>query len=79
MPVFKQKLASRLAILMFIVSAVAPSALKVLRYQVISDIVGAPISPKKPLDMGGAFVFAWLFFLCFNRQKKIQPSSAGGQ
>lgn len=64
---FKQKPASGLAawtltILMFIVSAAALTALKLLRYQAISDSVGVPISPKNPLDMGGAFVFAWLFF-----------------
>lgn len=46
---FKQKPAPRLAawsltILMFIVSVVALSALKVLRYQAISDSVGVPIS-----------------------------------
>ena len=69
---FKQKSASRLAawslsILMFIVSVVALSVLKVLRYQAISDSVGVPISPQNPLDMGGAFVFAWLFFSFLNR------------
>ena len=59
-----------LTILMFIVSVAALTALKVLRYQAISDSVGVPISPKNPLDMGGAFVFAWLFFSFLNRQEK---------
>lgn len=72
---FKLKPASGLAawtltILMFIVSVAALTALKVLRYQAISDSVGVPISPKNPLDMGGAFVFAWLFFSFLNRQEK---------
>lgn len=82
---FKQKPASglvawTLTILMFIVSVVALSALKELRYQAISDSVGVPISPQNPLDMGGAFVFAWLFFSFLNRQEKTkQPPSVGGQ
>jgi hypothetical protein len=64
---FKQKSASRLAawslsILMSIVSVVALSVLKVLRYQAISDSVGVPISPQNPLDMG-----AHLYLLgCFS-------------
>jgi len=61
------------------VSVVALSVLKVLRYQAISDSVGVPISPQNPLDMGGAFVFAWLFFSFLNRQEKKQPPSAGGE
>jgi hypothetical protein len=72
---FKLKPASGLAAwtlttLMFIVSVVALTALKVLRYQAISDSVGVPVSPKNPLDMGGAFVFAWLFFSFLNRKEK---------
>lgn len=72
---FKQKPASclvawSLTILMFIVSVVALSALKVLRYQAISDSAGVPIIPQSPLDMGGAFVFAWLFLSFLNCQKK---------
>lgn len=78
---FKQKPASGLAawtltIMMFVVSVVALSALKSLRYQAISDNVGVPISPQNPL---GAFVFAWLFFSFLNRQGKKQPPSAEGQ
>lgn len=82
---FKQKPASglvawTLTILMFVVSVVALSVLKVLRYQAISDSVGVPISPQNPLDMVGAFVFAWLFFSFLNRLEKTkQPPSAGGQ
>lgn len=81
---FKQKSASRLAawsltILMFIVSVVGLSVLKVLRYQAISDSVGVPFSPQNPLYMGGTFVFAWLFFSFLNRQEKKQPPSAGGE
>ncbi|MGH8195640.1 MAG: hypothetical protein ACREQ8_14760 [Woeseiaceae bacterium] len=69
-----------LTILMFIVSVVALSTLKVLRYQAISDSVGVPISPQNPLDMGGAVVFAWLFCSFLNRQEKTrQPPLAGGQ
>ena len=81
---FKQKAASGMAawsltFLMFIVSVLALSALKVLRYQVISDSAGVPISPQNPLDMGGAFVFAWLFYSFLKRQEKKQSHSAGGQ
>ena|SRR3989344_5422584 len=69
-----------LTILMFFVSVVALSALKVLRYQAISDSVGVSISPRNPLDMGGAFVFAWLFFSFLNRgEKNKEPPHAGGQ
>ena len=64
---FKLKPASRpaawgLTIVMFFLSVVALSTLKILRYQAISDSVGAPISPRNPLDIGGAVVFAWLHF-----------------
>jgi len=74
---FKLKPASGLAawtltILMFIVSVAVLTALKVLRYQAVSDSVGVPISPKNPLDMGGAFIFAWLFFSFLNRQEKTK-------
>ena len=58
-----------LTILVFFLSVVALSAAKVIRYQPISDSVGVPISPKNPLDMGGAFVFAWLFYSFLNRDK----------
>lgn len=84
--VFKQKPASRLVtwsltILMFLVSAVALSVLKVLRFQNISNSVGVPISPQNPLDMSGAVLFASLFFYFLNRQKKkqTQTPSAGEQ
>ena len=72
MTAFKQKPASRLAawsltIFMFIVSVVVLSVLKVLWYQA----VGVPISLQNPLDMGGAFLFAGLFFSFLNRRKKV--------
>jgi len=74
---FKQKpapglVAWTLTILMFVVSVLALSALKVLRYQAISDSIGVSIIPQNPLDMGGAFVFAWLFFSILNRQEKTK-------
>jgi len=69
-----------LTILIFFVSAVTLTAFKILRYQAISDSVGAPIRPQNPLDMGGAFVFAWLFFSFLKREEKNkQPTSTGGQ
>lgn len=58
-----------LTILVFFLSVAALSAAKVIRYQVFSDSVGVPISPRNPLDMGGAFVFAWLFYSFLNRAK----------
>jgi hypothetical protein len=81
---FKKKVASglvawTLTIAMFIVSVVVLSVLKVLRYQAISDNVGVPISPQNPLDMGGAFVFAWLVLLLLTRQGKKQAPSPAGQ
>lgn len=80
---FKQKPASSFAawsltVMMFFVNVIALSALKVLRYQAISDRFGFPISPQDPLDMGGAFVFAWLFFAFLNR-KKNKSLGAGGK
>ena len=82
---FKLKPASRpvawgLTILIFVVSIVALTALKVLRYEAISDSVGVPIKPRNPLDMSGAFIFAWLFFSFLKREEKNkQPPSAGDQ
>lgn len=64
-----------LTILMFIVSVAALTALKMLRYQAISDSVGMPISPKNPLDMGGAFVFAWLFFFISQSPREEQTTA----
>lgn len=58
-----------LTILVFFLSVAALSAAKAIRYQAISDSVGAPISPRNPLDMGGGFVFAWLFYSFLNRVK----------
>ena len=81
--VFERKPASHpaalgLSISMFIVSLLALSALKVLRYQAISDSVGSQINPRNPLDMSGAIVFALLFFLFLNREdKNKQPPSTG--
>jgi hypothetical protein len=77
---FKLKPASGIAawtltILMFFVNMVALTMLEVLRYQAISDSIGMPISPKSPLNMGGAFLFAWLFFSLLNRQKKNKQSA----
>ena len=80
---FKLKPASRpaawgLTILIFVVSIMALTALKVLRYQAISDSVGASIKPQNLLDMGGAFIFSWLFFSFLKREEKNkQPPSAG--
>lgn len=56
-----------LTILVFFLNIATLSAAKVIRYQAISDSVGVPISPGNPLDMGGAFVFAWLFYAFLNR------------
>lgn len=80
---FKQKPASGLAAwtlanMMFFVSVVALLAFKVLGYQAISDKVGVPISPQNLLYMGGAFVFAWLFFSFFNHHKKGSNHQALG-
>ena len=71
---FKTQPASRgaawgLTILVFFFSVSALSAAKVIRYQFISDKIGIPISPKNPLDMGGAFVFSWLFSSFLHRIK----------
>lgn len=59
-----------LTILVFFLSVVAISAAKVIQYQAISDSVGVPISPRNPLDMGGALVFASLFYSFLNRMKR---------
>lgn len=65
-----------LTILIFLLSIVALSAAKVIRYQAISDNVGVPISPRNPLDMGGAFVFAWLFYSFINSAPRKATSKA---
>jgi hypothetical protein len=59
-----------LTILLFFVNVVALSAAKFLRYQVISEDVGTTITPTNPLDMGGAFVFAYLFFTLLSKKEK---------
>lgn len=82
---FKLKPGSRpaawgLTILIFFVTIVALTALKVPRFQAISDSVGVPIKPQNPLDMSGAFIFAWLFFSFLKREKKNkQPPSSRDQ
>jgi hypothetical protein len=65
-----------LTILIFLLSIVALSAAKVIRYQAIFDNVGVPISPRNPLDMGGAFVFAWLFYSFINTGPRKATSKA---
>ncbi|MDK1030196.1 MAG: hypothetical protein QGD96_12845 [Anaerolineae bacterium] len=73
--VFKSKPASKgiawtLTILMFFISVVALSAAKFFRYQMISEEIGVSINPSNPLDMGGAFVFSWLFYGFLNKVQK---------
>lgn len=75
---FKNAPASRgvawgLTILLFFVNVVALSAAKFLRYQVISEDIGIKITPSNPLDMGGAFVFAYLFLSFLNKNEKDKP------
>ena len=75
--VFKATPASRgvawgLTILLFFINVVALSAAKYLRYQVISEDIGASITPSNPLDMGGAFVFSYLFFSFLNIKEKVK-------
>ena len=72
---FKNAPASRgaawgLTILLFFVNVVALSAAKFLIYEVISEDIGITITPSNPLDMGGAFVFAYLFFSLLNKKEK---------
>jgi len=76
--VFKTTPASRgvawgMTILLFFINIIALSAAKLLRYQVISEDIGTTITPSNPLDMGGALVFAYLFFTFLNiKEKKNQ-------
>jgi len=75
--VFKVTPASRgvawgLTILLFFINVVALSAAKFLRYQVISDDIGMSITPSNPLDMGGAYVFAYLFFSLLDIKEKAK-------
>ena len=56
-----------LTILIFFINIAALSAVKVFRYQVISESVGQSISPSNPLDMSGAFVFTYSFYLSENK------------
>lgn len=75
---FKDTPASRgvawsLTILMFFANLVALSAAKYLRYQVISEDLGTTITPSNPLDMAGAFLFAYLFFTFLNKTEKATP------
>jgi len=75
--VFKATPASRgvawgLTILLFFINVVVLSAAKYLRYQVISEDIGTSITPSNPLDMGGAFVFSYLFFSFLNIKEKVK-------
>lgn len=61
-----------ITILLFFINIVALSAAKFLRYQVISEDIGTTITPSNPLDMGGAFILAYLFFTFLNKKEKIK-------
>jgi len=61
-----------LTILLFFINVVALSAVKYLRYQVISEEIGISITPSNSLDMGGAFVFSYLFFSFLNIKEKVK-------
>lgn len=61
-----------LTVLILIESVAALPTMKLMRHQAISDSVGASIISPNPLDMGAAFIFAWLFLSFFNRQEKNQ-------
>ena len=79
---FKLKPASRpvawsLTTIVFLLSVAFLSVLKALRYQALSDSVGATISPKNPFAMSGAFFSACLFFSFLKREEKNkQPPAA---
>lgn len=73
---FKKSPASKIAawsltIVIFFVSVVVLSVAKYIRYQVMSDEMGVSINPSNPLDMGGAFVFSWLFYGFLNKVQKV--------
>lgn len=84
--VFNEKPASKfttfaLTILMFILSTFALTFAQIIRYQLISQDIGIIIKPPTPLDMGGAFIFSWLFYSLLNKKgkntiDKINHSSA---
>jgi len=72
---FKKSPASKVAawsltIVIFLVSVVALLVEKYIRYQVMSDEIGVSINPSNLLDMGGAFVFSWVFYACLNKVQK---------
>jgi len=48
-------------------------------YEAISDSGGVPIKPQNPLDMSGAFIFAWLFFSFLEREDKNKLPPSGGE
>lgn len=73
--VFSETGASRLAawgltVVVFFINALALSALKFLRYQLISEDIGVKITPSTPLDITSAFVFAYLFFVFLKKKPK---------
>jgi len=78
---FKLKPASRpvawiLTILMLVVSLAALSALKVLRYQILSDDIGVPIKPQNPFEWSIAFFSAWLFYSILNVEVKNREQAS---
>ncbi|MGH2359077.1 MAG: hypothetical protein ACRDGM_00820 [bacterium] len=81
--VFRTKPASQLAAwtltaVVFVLSVVVLSTLKALRFRSMSEGLGFPLTLRNPLDVGGGFVFAWLFFSFLRRTRNAKQSPPAG-
>lgn len=59
-----------LAVVVFCVNVVALTVLQFMRYRYISQDLGFEIRPRSPMDLMGAFLFAWLFLSLLKKRPK---------
>jgi len=78
---FKNEPANRttawiLATVMFFVSVVALTALKIVRFRMLSQEFGVDLQPRGPFDAVGGFIAAWWFFSLLRKAPKAANKMA---
>jgi F0F1-type ATP synthase membrane subunit a len=64
-----------LTIFMFVMNIAGMTALKLLRYEVLSQELGTQITAGNPIDMTGAVVMTMVFFYMLKRREKENVES----
>jgi hypothetical protein len=66
-----------LTIFMFVINVAGMTAMKILRYEMLSQELGKQITFSNPIDMPGALVMTMVFFYMLKRREKENVESKG--